>query len=448
MRNAGVGLGLGGLFVVALASCRDATRIVLSIGTDLPCAQVKRTTITASRPRESEIGLASSTETEDCSGGMIGDLTVVPDSDNGAEVAIRVVVGVDRVAQECSAQDNYRGCIVARRRIRYIANTTLNVPIRAYLACKDVICEVDSTCNRLGRCVPAALNADDCNAPGGCNVEGERAEASPDASAGDAAPAATCESTLVSFCDKFLACSPVYFQTQWESLSACRELFLEECKPLRDAPGSNVTSAQWQKCATDLAGASCATFPAVVPDSCAFRGIRPSGAPCGLGAQCAGGACFVATGDCGSCAELVGTGADCSKNICASGLRCGDNKKCETDPAVLPPVSLGAACKPSGGPCDPTLGGACVPNGDAGSGDGTCKAVKFAKSGEPCGLLAGEEVVCFAGQCHTHPDQKKRCVSLARIGGACDDAVGPLCQAGTTQCVAGKCQYRDLAACK
>lgn len=108
-----------------------------------------------------------------CADQRIGDITLVPESGTGGVVAVRVVMGIDRAANECVASNEYKGCIVGRRRLGYVPQTTLRVPIRVYLACKDVACDAESTCNKLGRCVPAALSSSACATPSGCAIEGE-----------------------------------------------------------------------------------------------------------------------------------------------------------------------------------------------------------------------------------------------------------------------------------
>lgn len=157
----------------AVASCREPTQVTIEVRTDVPCSLVQKTTITVGAPLDTEEDAAPTAVTSACEAGLVGSLVTVPATSKSARLAVRVVTGVDRDATQCSAADKYKGCIVARRRLAYVAHTPLFVPVFMNLSCKDVPCDVRSTCNRLGQCVPADVAADECSRPGGCTVTGD-----------------------------------------------------------------------------------------------------------------------------------------------------------------------------------------------------------------------------------------------------------------------------------
>jgi hypothetical protein len=87
----------------------------------------------APTPVEAEFIAPSSTGVG-CSGGLIGDLVLVPAPDK-TTAAVRVVVGVTKPTAECKAADNYAGCIVARRRFTYTSHRSLSLPIHLGASC-------------------------------------------------------------------------------------------------------------------------------------------------------------------------------------------------------------------------------------------------------------------------------------------------------------------------
>jgi hypothetical protein len=90
--------------------------------------------------------------------GRVGMLVVVPSGDDGAEIGLRVVTGTKgKRSDECAPPD-YKGCIVARRAIRFLPHTKLTVPVTMRASCKDVPCggAAFSTCVK-GQCVDASV---------------------------------------------------------------------------------------------------------------------------------------------------------------------------------------------------------------------------------------------------------------------------------------------------
>ncbi len=97
-----------------------------------------------------------------------------PSASKDSDAAFLVVTGVDRPVSECTPANDYEGCIVQRRLIHYVKHTPLNLPITMWLVCKNVKCNVDSTCARTGKCVSARIEDPEACAGGDCYPEGDK----------------------------------------------------------------------------------------------------------------------------------------------------------------------------------------------------------------------------------------------------------------------------------
>ena len=86
---------------------------------------------------------------------------------------MKLVLGVRRDARECEPP-GYAGCIVARRKLRYVEHERLRLPITLYAQCENVPCDAESTCNFLGQCVSANVDQGSCETDEGCTVAGDR----------------------------------------------------------------------------------------------------------------------------------------------------------------------------------------------------------------------------------------------------------------------------------
>ncbi len=163
------------VLAAVLASCRSATEIVVEARTNAAYHDGFVVSFTVGTPDELEAA-APTTESRAAWGvdGFVGSLTVVPSSGSSKDTAlgVKIVLGVDRDSRSCTPPD-YRGCIVARRRIHYTAHERLVLPIALYVECKDVACDAASTCNLLGQCVSATVDPATCSAPQGCTVSGD-----------------------------------------------------------------------------------------------------------------------------------------------------------------------------------------------------------------------------------------------------------------------------------
>jgi hypothetical protein len=159
----------GALVIAAwLTGCREPTQITFEVSTDLPCANVDDTSIAVGTLADVERKPTTATAAKaTCVDGRIGALVVAPSGDSDVEIGVRIVTGVGGTSPEACVTPDYRGCIVARRALKYIPHTSLkvNIPMRAN--CKDVPCDAAgfTTC-AAGRCVSARIDSAACEGAG------------------------------------------------------------------------------------------------------------------------------------------------------------------------------------------------------------------------------------------------------------------------------------------
>jgi hypothetical protein len=125
--------------------------------TDVPCGDLREASITVGSldALEARPPLATGTACDPTTG-TIGTLVLVPSGAKDAEFAVRVVVGIGDSADGCAASHYVGGCIVARRVMRFVPGTPLELPIAMRLDCKDVPCGLTETCVN-GSCVSARV---------------------------------------------------------------------------------------------------------------------------------------------------------------------------------------------------------------------------------------------------------------------------------------------------
>lgn len=161
MRPHRLAAALGAVAAVGASSamlfqCAEPTQIVVDVRTD-GCRLIKSTGIAVTTwsgvdqaPlttfKNAENGTAC--EAED----RIGTLTVYPSGDDKeGEVGIRIVAGVDKLATECAPP--WDGCVVARRRVKFIPGTSQQLIVIVSLNCKGKDCGLGSDCTPRGECV-------------------------------------------------------------------------------------------------------------------------------------------------------------------------------------------------------------------------------------------------------------------------------------------------------
>ena len=147
-----------GAFVLAactLSDCLDPTEIVVKISTDVACAVVQQNgvAIAVGPPGQDTTGVV--TKAMACDDGGVGTLVLTPSHGIDDEVGIRVMLARSAQSDTC-AGPSFSGCIVARRSLRYISHTPLELPIELTQDCFDTPCDPSSTCVA-AQCVDAGV---------------------------------------------------------------------------------------------------------------------------------------------------------------------------------------------------------------------------------------------------------------------------------------------------
>lgn len=160
--------------IILAASCREPTEITIAITTDVPCNEVALAGGVAIRVGTSssvESNASSAVVAPDCKGGVIGTLAIVPSGTVDDQVAIEVAVAtrsnsalpfIKSVDCDPLSPGN---CIIAKRVLRYIPHTSLDLPIHLSLKCAGVKCQnANETCVD-GACVSVTP---DCTKDNSC----------------------------------------------------------------------------------------------------------------------------------------------------------------------------------------------------------------------------------------------------------------------------------------
>ncbi len=152
-------LAIGALAVLgllAMTNCAQPTQIIVEVFTDACPSSGKPQVIQATgiavgtadnieqrRPSSTREGCETATG--------VGTLVIYPSGAKDAEVAIKVLGGVESAPDRCDPP-GYAGCIVHRRMLRFIPNVTQRATVRLTLACLNRQCPIGTTCDD-GACV-------------------------------------------------------------------------------------------------------------------------------------------------------------------------------------------------------------------------------------------------------------------------------------------------------
>jgi hypothetical protein len=167
VRHARAVLAVGLVLLGTAASCLEPTQITVEITTDVKCVDIQGTDMTVGR-LEGLDARPVTAQTLACAEGRIGELVVVPSGGDDDTVAIKIVMGFGRNPAECVPPSYGRGCIVARRALRYIPHTRLRLPIFLSATCNGIACGSTETCVG-GDCRPATVpDPEACSLPIGC----------------------------------------------------------------------------------------------------------------------------------------------------------------------------------------------------------------------------------------------------------------------------------------
>jgi hypothetical protein len=171
---------------IAAFGCRTPTQITVEVRTDLVCeADRPETSITVGALGAIE-DKAPVTVSTRCENHRVGAIVVVPSGANDDALALRVVTGIGKSAEQCVFDHYTGGCIVARRALRFVPHESLDLPIEMLFSCKDVPCGALFTCVN-GACVPATITDPSACHGEGCSLEAQFPAA--DAGVPDAGPA-------------------------------------------------------------------------------------------------------------------------------------------------------------------------------------------------------------------------------------------------------------------
>ena len=145
-------------------SCLDATELDLQISTDEPIANIaapQQAQILVGTPADVLTTPTTNIASNTVDGsGSFGDLVVAPNGDIGADVALRVALGVTVPTSQCTQTP--QGCIFASRTIRYVAHHKLVLPVKLESACLGKVCQPGLTCVA-GNCVSDTVDPTLCD---------------------------------------------------------------------------------------------------------------------------------------------------------------------------------------------------------------------------------------------------------------------------------------------
>ena len=172
-------LALAATLATALdaVGCRTPTAMTVHVVTDVPCEKQRGVVVAAASPDEYE-QLPPVGRAQQCvalGNGLfdMGTIVLVPPHDGDDRVGIRAVLGVSRDVESCSTADQYAGCVVARRILRYLPHTELTIDLLLGQDCVDVPCDAATTCVKHG-CVGADIPSDACRGVCGETALGAR----------------------------------------------------------------------------------------------------------------------------------------------------------------------------------------------------------------------------------------------------------------------------------
>lgn len=166
---------LGGLAFVGVDGCQSPTQVILDVSTDEPCGTMKGIDIATSENLPAnpnvypKVSLTPSEVTAACqegAGGVrtLGTVVLTPQPGFGeGTMDVRVVAGVTKPSASCNRDNNYDGCIVARRRVQFAEHKSLRVPLRLENFCLGNPCDESSTCFNEAKCIESQVSCSDAD---------------------------------------------------------------------------------------------------------------------------------------------------------------------------------------------------------------------------------------------------------------------------------------------
>jgi hypothetical protein len=271
-----------------------------------------------------------------------------------------------------------------------------------------------------------------------------------------------CEGLARAECERAKTCAPSDFAIFFADMSACLAEQLPYCRQKTDVPDSTYGAEQVDACAKATAAGGCDPFWGYVdlPACRETPGRRKTGDSCTTSVQCNSLVCeYTSLGSrCGVCRETSRLGGFCDTTI-----RCADNLNCDHG-VCRKYLTEGEGCTSSfdckgllacrGGRCQRRipLGDACHDSADGCEGffsecyAGTCTASRLLEEHAACGSSPDGPPRDCAGGTVCFFDTTRTCERPPRVGDACLDTKGPLCD-GIAYCWNGVCEDPDPGFC-
>jgi hypothetical protein len=141
-----------GAVIAIAASCRQPTDLTIELATDVDCGEVDDTVLSVGELGDNLETKPPSISTRVCEGkGMIGTVVLTPSGADDEEVAFRVVLGIGKLAEDCTSTAD-TNCIFARRSLRYRPHEATFIHVDLDIDCRGVPCGEFETCDH-GACV-------------------------------------------------------------------------------------------------------------------------------------------------------------------------------------------------------------------------------------------------------------------------------------------------------
>lgn len=136
----------------SLVDCAEPTQIVIEVysdacpGTAAKTKKLNSTGIAVGTPADIESRVPSALRDGCERAPGVGTLTIFPSGEKDAEIAIKVVAGIETTPDLCLPPD-FAGCIAHRRILRFKPNETVRAIVRLSLACLNRKCNPGQTCD-------------------------------------------------------------------------------------------------------------------------------------------------------------------------------------------------------------------------------------------------------------------------------------------------------------
>jgi formylglycine-generating enzyme len=186
---------------MALPMCASPTALTVTVYSEISCEKKPVVGLSTAETNSQLRSKALATTSGACSAdGKVGSVVLYPIDRTDGPVAVQIVSRPDgEDPATCTEQNNYRGCIVARRELRFTPNKNVELRVDLRLSCLDRPCDASSTCSR-GVCVNAKVEcaSSPCNEdalpspPGDAGVDAGSQDAGTDAPAPPVFPTQSC----------------------------------------------------------------------------------------------------------------------------------------------------------------------------------------------------------------------------------------------------------------